>query len=175
MPRVDSAIAQSANQLRLRDLGDRLLEIYGRLAQSGTVLTDLEKTAQSLRSLHEALRSEIADHNAWQRIDNEIRLLEQTLRRPIPEIALGWRQLKRSLIDQIAKSPGTIWADQLNEAITSMDADLGVQNVHQLGVQFVEIRQITEEQFDRADNKLLEDCGKLRPIANGINLLLGGL
>ena len=168
MPEIDGALREAANNLRLDELANRLQQIAQQYPEAGVNSNDVNLTL----SLNQSTRTGVANHRVWQRIDSQVRLFLQGFSRPLDELTINWSLLKRLIEERVALEPKSEWAAQLAESIQDFDQELQANDSSGFRNTFIDIREVTREQFSHADEQLLADFSALRLIATRIAALL---
>jgi hypothetical protein len=168
MPKLDRLIAAAAEDLPLKTLANGLRAIR----REGIGPLELERTISALDELSGSLQSLAQQHKAWQRIDDSMRLLTNDIVGQSRGVGAGWRLLRRYLEERCGQGSETIWAIQLLQSMTQLDECLASGNSSGAIEAFLEVRQVAGERFAETDEKLLDECGELLPIAAGMDQLL---
>jgi hypothetical protein len=168
MPKLDRLIAAAAEDLPLKALASGLREIR----KQGIGPLELDRTILALDDLSGSLQSLAQQHKAWQRIDDSMRLLTNDIVGQSRGVGVGWRLLRRYLEERCAQATETIWAIQLQQSMAQLDESLATGNSSAAIEAFLEIRQVAGERFAETDERLLDECGQLLPVASGMDQLL---
>jgi hypothetical protein len=172
--KINDRMRQIAEQLDLRPL-IRVLE-HGIPAQNmdSTKASALAEGINSLKLLESAMRELVKEHDTWQRLEADLRLIDNSLTRGLEELHLLWSDIQETM-RELLKESEEVWAVQLRnetnrvaEALKSSEPDRDRQVVPRFRL----FRRRAGQRFFQVDANLRESFAKLASIGEPLLLLL---
>jgi len=148
-------------------------------AMSDLELADATR-AQAIRgarSAAEALRPRlqglVVEHDAWQRIDNQLRLVPDSALQPLDDVMIIWPDLSRAANDLCDPRREAVWASSLKAAARRFDVAMvtGITGDQRLAL--AEFARLARKRFFDVDHELDVLCSSLVQIADPLTELLG--
>lgn len=172
---VNQRLADSARQVRLQDL----LNTVSTLQRKVSLITaDIALLAQfshgvdALARLSVSLPAAVAEHDRWQEVDNELKLVEDS-----PDASLdaqNWAQL-RDLLVPLHSGRDEAWAAQFQKLVNQLADAVGSGQPRKVREAFRPFRSQAMQRFFDVDKKLKLMCDSLRESGAPLNALLSVL
>jgi chromosome segregation ATPase len=166
-----------AEQLDLGPLSRALTYAEERIQQvnfAPSKLNEITAGISSLKLLETAMHQLVAEHDAWQRLETDLRLIENSLGRGLDELDLLWSDIERDT-RHLLKDNRELWAIQLademsrvSRAMTTTTADRTSQSVGR----FRQFRRRAGQRFFQVDANLRDSFGKISNVGEPLLLLL---
>ncbi|MBP7692142.1 MAG: hypothetical protein KA764_09510 [Anaerolineales bacterium] len=164
--RINGSLIQAARALRLPALVSALTQLAGFLTE---LKLDAEKVGlflvgvEAMGYLDAELTRQVSQHDQWQLIDQELRLLDSAVDRgDTAELELSWADLKAKA-GLLYAGPAT-WAAGLRKDSAALDEALSAANPPKMKRAYRAYRRRAGERFFRVDVDLRELCEHLREV-----------
>jgi hypothetical protein len=164
--RINILLNQTARALRLPALLNALAIICKTLASldlDANKVTAFQSGVDALGELDQQLSSLVEDHDHWQVLDVELRLIEVSVDRDLDEFRMLWSDVKLRAEPLYATYPDE-WADALKRECSGLDEALNANNPAKLRRSFHSYHRRVTDHFFRVDVHLKALCGNMRKI-----------
>lgn len=160
---------------------DALLSVFSSIENSmklGDIGASLNAGPQMLRSLWARLQSDVADHDAWQDIDNDLMMLEEqisfanAMEKNI--FKAGWSATWPKVAGLCEARPEDLWSRQLSEYGRSIDADLVAGAWDRVHGNFPTFRSWMSTRFGQVDKSLMSASEQIIRLGNPLSVLVEG-
>lgn len=168
--RINTKLNDTARSLRLGDLLERLASIYSRLTSvklDPEQIRQFEEGLQALRTLEDGLQRLIADHDNWQHVDDEMRLIDSNP----DQLVDAWPGIKANMTP-LWGDGSEAWARNLSDNAGKLDAALAASDPLRAKRLFQLVRRGAVDRFYRVDTQLKRQCDELRAIGGPLNSVL---
>lgn len=125
----------------------------------------------ALMELWHTIEARIADHDAWQVIDREVRRIAVSLRYDTRELEEFWPDLHARLHPLAAGAGQAEWAQLLQAELARLDAALTDAAGARPGAIFQRCSRIIGERFFQVDVDLKRQCSQLRELSDPLTEL----
>lgn len=116
----------------------------------------------------------IKEHNLWQGIEDELRIVDTSLASSLTQLDLLWPALQEKIKPTLAVKGGA-WAAKLQARFTALQNILVKRAPEQsmlIRELFTRFRRACAQHFLFIDTKLREECGKLADVDESLQLLI---
>lgn len=164
---INANLITVARALRLRNLAEAMEALDARLSTvSGDRdrLTRFQVGVAALLHLRERLGALIAEHDAWQAIDREVRRVAESLRFDTSELEFSWPDLHARLL-LLAQGNAT-WATALQSEMEQLDLAVVGSGTQRPAAVFQRCNRLIGERFFQVDVDLKRLCGQLRELSD---------
>lgn len=171
---INFSLYRAAETLRLPDLLDALRRISNEVVLLGAHSEDLElfeEGIEHLSAFSTVLRSLVGQHYQWQEVDNELRLINESLRTDKEELAFWWPRLKVKVVP-LCHAKADSWSPQLGTNIERLDMALESQEPGKILEQFRRFRAQARDRFYDVDKALKSQCDLLPMVAEPLDAVL---
>lgn len=174
--RINDRMCQIAEQLDLGPLSRALTYAEARIQQSSLdagKLSELEAGIRSLKVLQTAMHDLVGEHDAWQRLETDLRLIEHSLPRGLEELELLWPEIERNVKERVKSHPEA-WAAQLSREVSDVADALSSSEANGPLVipRFRMFRRRAGQRFFQVDSNLRDSFGKIANVGEPLLLLL---
>ncbi len=169
--RINGLLTAAARELRLPSLADALRSIRAAAEQHGVSGPDMDRLrlgASAVESLRDALGDLVEQHDRWQQIDSDLRLLSKDTEPPMEDMELVWPGMK-SFVGAVAGSSGEGWARALAQATAELDAAQAAGDMTRVLKLFPRFRQRAILRFFEVDHCLKELCDQIGRIGGPLD------
>ncbi len=177
-PTINGALVATARLLRLSDLREAMAGLRNSLALmqlNGDQLQPFDEAVQRLDWLGESLSVLIRDHDVWQAIETELRMIEDTLVAESPQTAGNglpdWQYVKSLAEPLYAERPDS-WAVELAQDAQRLDQMLTDGDAVRIRQSFRSFRRRAGAHFFDVDVRLREQCDDLRRVGDSIAVVV---
>jgi tetratricopeptide (TPR) repeat protein len=171
--RLNARLTEAARALPLDRLADalaRLHETFHRGRVNHETLARFKGGVDAVADLGVTVTSLIEDHDAWQRIDDELRRVDASVVFDITDLLLSWPEL-RAYTAERCHGQTDEWAVRLQETTEKLDQALAAQDVTRARQFFRQYRSRVDNTFYRVDLELKRLCDELRRIGEPLAAL----
>ena len=133
LAKMNTRLNEKARSLRLGPLIDGLGEIAGAVEGGAAGDEHVEQFLQglgALKRLKEKAAKLVNEHDAWQEIEDEMRLISESVsRHEMDDLELGWDELKCQ-VQGLYESPETSWVARIEKSASRLDEAIesGLEN-----------------------------------------------
>jgi len=162
---INTNLLTRTRMLRLRSLASAMEELHDKLttvAQDKVRLVRFKHGVLALVELRSNIEQLVANHDAWQAIDREVRRIAPNLRYDTSELEQSWPDL-RARLASLAVGDAE-WAQALREEVAKLDAALVGSSGQRPGAIFQHCNRIIDERFYQVDVDLKRLCSHLREL-----------
>ena len=178
--RINARLNQVAHHLPLLELVQDLTVVRDHMIQTHLdrervrQFHEFEKGIDELARLDEKLTTCVSQHDQWQEVDVELRLIQDNMERDMAELELSWLSLQDKAAS-LYSSSAEEWARQLRAESEGLRNAILAQNLAQMKKHFRKYHWCAEHQFNRVDQDLKMLCEQLRIIGAPLSSVLGML
>lgn len=172
--RINKGLVDSARNLGLPDLMQVLNKLQDDLQSLNLNPKRTEeflKGLQALQTLTDTLFNMLDEHDRWQVIDGDIRLVESLIEQDIGELEFSWEDMKPK-VTALFETRSEEWAVNLRNSSKNLDEALPSGNPAKIKRAFRGFRRDAGSRFYQVDHDLKMLCGTLRQIGEPLNDLL---
>jgi hypothetical protein len=175
--RINDRMRQIAEQLDLGPLTRALTHAESRIEEHkmGPVkANEVRAGITSLKQLETAMHQLIAEHDMWQRLETDLRLIENSLVRDLETLEVLWADIENSTLTLLKDCSGP-WAVQLRSELANVTEALDLSTPERDGrakQRFRIFRRRAGQRFFQVDSNLRESLGKLAKVGEPLLLLL---
>jgi hypothetical protein len=172
--RINVALKEAARATRLPDLVAKLTGVHNYLKPLNL---DPEKMGQFTRGLvaldrfSHSLPELVTDHDLWQKLDVELRLVEDTMGQGVADLEMSWPLLKVKA-SRVCGNDGAEWAANLRKFGAALDQALAAQDQPKIKSQFHRYRWQAADRFFRVDKDLKKQCEELAQIGKSLTAVM---
>lgn len=166
LPQINTRLNEVARNLRLSTLVRVMKNAADNLSTLDypqASIQNLKQGTDALLRLNQTLMSLIAQHDDWQRIDQELRLIEANINRDTQELEMAWPYVMHrveTLYDVIT----TDWVVLFTSDVRELDQAIITANPSFVRVCFRKFSGHVGNHFYRVDRQLKDLCENLRQI-----------
>ena len=169
-------LASTAKVLRLPILIEAMSNILNTIEDSQletTKINQFQDSVTSLSELNESLKLLITTHDNWQRIDIELRRIENVneYTSDLLELEMSWQDLRVEVEKQYQDIQES-WAIDLEKEAARLDEAISAQNTPKINRYFSKYCNLARKHFFKVDKKLYDFCGNLREVGKPLAFLL---
>jgi len=171
---INSLLLRSVNDLDLPRLHSRLQQVAQTLQTLGADPKQLEwfeKGVRDLSVLDTELKMQMSNHRGWQAVDNNLRLVEISLDKPIEDLEAAWKILQIKL-NVVLSQKAEDWAEEIKDSSRLLDDAIKTKNYSSIFLFFTTLQTIASDHFYNVDKDMKELCEKLRPLGNQFDVIL---
>jgi len=175
--RINTRLVSAASALRLSGLVAAMTTIghnLDRLRLEQVAMhqfEEFETGVAALASLADRLTTAIANHNAFQEIDDELRRVEVLLDQDVRELTYAWQYLK-PMIQKLCDSSQASWAIKLNAMGAELEHTFVTKNLRTIKPLFRSYRSQASRGFNQVDRDLVTLCEELQKVGEPLAMLL---
>lgn len=136
-------------------------------------IDELTRLVASLADLHGALDALVREHDQWQEIDNNLRLLVGSGAGVADELAVSWPLLRGSLAEVVKVGGAADWTRVVDAAAQALDGELA--RGADAGKCLASLRSLwrrCNQRFVDVDKQLLRTCEQLRQVGDTLDSVL---
>jgi hypothetical protein len=173
---ANNRLIATARELGLGAVVAALRAVLGDLERghgSQVSIDELTRLVASLAELHTALEALVREHDQWQEIDNNLRLLVGSGPGAADELAVSWPLLRASIAEVVGAGGAADWTRVVDAAAQALDGELGRQA--DPGKCIASLRSLwrrCNQRFVDVDKQLLRTCEELRQIGDTLDSVL---
>jgi len=174
---INTLLIGAARALRMDALIKALLDIQKELVLlkvDSSKVAAFEDGIRMLQSMHQRLQSLLGDHEKWQAVDAEIRLIEAMTEQDLGELTDSWEDLK-TLASPLYKDSTETWAVSIQKYSDQLDQFITANNTPKIRSSFRNYVQETALRFFQVDISLKALCGELRQIGEPLSAIIRSL
>jgi tetratricopeptide (TPR) repeat protein len=174
---INSFLLSSVYELDLPTLHSKLQQVSVNLQALGADDNQLEwfnKGVTQLNVLHTELKAQMSNHRAWQAVDNNFRLVEAALVRPIEELEASWQILQRK-IAVVCEAVDDEWAEEIRDISELLNQAILARKYSSIPLFFNKLQTLASDRFFNVDKDMKQLCEKLRPIGSELDAVLKGM
>jgi CRP-like cAMP-binding protein len=175
--KINDRMCRIAEELDLGPLSRALTyaeERIHELAFPPKRVDELKAGIKSLKLLETAMHELVGEHDAWQRLETDLRLIENSLARGLEELDLLWSDIERDT-KQLIQAHQDLWARQLAEEMSRLTQALNAttcDRAPQSIARFRQFRRRAGQRFFQVDANLRDSFGKIADVGEPLLLLL---
>ena len=127
---------------------------------------------KAMERLNEKLEHLVAQHDAWQQVDRELRLLQASVTRHVlMDLEMGWPNLK-AMVEALCDAPDERWVKDLEKVAFEIEGSIesGLENKMERG--FHRYFRHATNRFYLIDSELKNHCQELRGIGDQLSTVL---
>jgi CHAT domain len=179
--RINTRLLGAAAELRLADLlhtlhtgHARLLELQMADEHVAHQVDVFQGSIDTFAELADTLEFLISAHNAFQEIDDELRLVEAWLEQDVSELSKAWQHL-RPKMEKLCRGNQTNWATKLTAICADLEQVLSAEQGNPMAIRetFLDYHSQVNRSFNKIDWDLRNLCGKLQDVGNELAPILG--
>ena len=173
---INRALVSTARVLRLPILIEAMSNILNTIVDSqleATKINQLKDSVTSLRKLNDRLKLLITSHDNWQRIDIELRRIENVneYTSDLLELEMSWQDLRVEVEKQYQDSQEN-WAISPEKEAACLDQAISAQNTPKVTRHFYKYCNLVRKHFFKVDRQLNDFCVNLREVGKPLAFLL---
>ncbi len=184
--RINTRLNQTARALRLPELTEAMKAVCGelrRLSLTSDKVRQFEEGVAALCALNQRLIALVNDHDQWQEVDTELRLIEpvpaQSLIEPglsqyLTDLEFPWSRLKERM-QSLCNGYSESWALAFKAQTEKLDCAIAAQNAERARQCLRLYRRQAGDRFFKVDLTLKRQCEELReagqPLASVLRLV----
>jgi hypothetical protein len=171
---LDSRLTQAAGDLDLAGLTAHLRQLCADLQQRGAdayALRQIDSDVATLDQIATALSRLVAEHNAWQTVDNRLNRFERALGQPIESLNTIWRLLERRF-QALCPPTSTGTCAEIGQSAAGVATALQARDQSAVLEQFSTLSTLARDYFFGIDRSLMNECERVRGIGRGLDLIL---
>lgn len=171
---INANLIATARTLPLSSLINTLRLLYRHLVGldiDQIKLSQFENGIEALSTISQTFNRLLAEHDAWQAIERDLRRLEFSLRYDITEIEIFWDDL-RTKVMRLYQSHATEWAIALHEDEQHLHTALKTHEPQVIKDAFLRYRRQASDRFFRVDTDVKRQCDRLREIGDPFSNLM---
>ena len=173
---INRALVSIARVLRLPILIKAMSNILNMIVDSQletTKINQFQDSVISLSELNDNLKLLITSHDNWQRIDIELRRIENVNKytSDLSELETSWQDLRVQVEKEYQDSQES-WAISLGIEAVHLDEAISTQNTPEINKYFRKYCNLVRKHFFEVDKQLNDLCGNLREVGKPLAFLL---
>lgn len=175
---ANNRLLATARELGLGEVVAALRAVLGELSRSGdhaaraqAAIDELARLVASLGELHTRLDALVHEHDQWQEIDNNLRVLvggpAAVL---VEELALSWPLVRTSIAEVVQAAAGVDWTRAVEAAAAALAGELASKA--EAGKCMASLRSLwrrCNQRFVDVDKRLLGTCEDLRSVGDTLD------
>ena len=170
---INSLLMRSVRDLDLPLLHTRLQEAHERLRALGADEKQLDwfiRGVADLQRLDKELKDQLNNHRSWQVVENNLRLVEAALTKPIEELEASWQtlQLKLAVVCKELKE----YQEEIEETSKYLDEAIQHRKLSAIFRFFSKLQTLAGDRFYNVDKELKQLCEKLRPVGRELDTVI---
>jgi hypothetical protein len=173
---ANNRLLTTARELALGDVVDALRSVLASLARTrvtGTPVDELVRLVGTLDELHRRLEVLVREHNQWQGIDNELRLLVGNDLLNLDEARLSWAPVRTSLDDVLNTGRDAEWTRAIGGEAQRLDRELGSGLDLRSCVACVRnLWRRCNQRFVEVDKQVLQTCEDLQQVGDTLDTVI---
>ncbi|HEX3481680.1 MAG TPA: CHAT domain-containing protein [Kofleriaceae bacterium] len=172
---ANNRLIATARELGLGAVVAALRAVLGNLGRGGAeaAIHELTRLVTSLADLHGALEALVHEHDQWQEIDNNLRLLVGSGAAAADELAVSWPLLRASIAEVVKAGGAADWTRAVDAAAQALDGELA--RGADAGKSIASLRSLwrrCNQRFVDVDKQLLRTCEQLRQVGDTLDSVL---
>ena len=172
---ANNRLIATARELGLGAVVAALRAVLGNLGRGGAeaAISELTRLVASLADLHGALEALVREHDQWQDIDNNLRLLVGSGAGAADELAVSWPLLRGSIAEVVTAGGAADWTRVVDAAARALDGELA--RGAEAGKCIASLRSLwrrCNQRFVDVDKQLLRTCEELRQVGDTLDSVL---
>jgi hypothetical protein len=173
---ANNRLIATARELGLGAVVAALRAVLGNLERGragDAAVHELSRQVASLADLHGALEALVHEHDQWQEIDNNLRLLVGSGAGAADELAVSWPLLRGSIADVVKAGGAADWTRVVDAAAGALDGELA--RGAEAGKCLASLRSLwrrCNQRFVDVDKQLLRTCEELRQVGDTLDSVL---
>jgi hypothetical protein len=164
--RINNLLTSAARALRMPALLSALTRVYNDLASPNfdpDKVKAFQAGVEALGRLEKALNDLVDQHDRWQTLDVELRLIETLVDRDLDQFGTDWTFVKQKA-EPLYIASADEWANALKQESNSLDEALSSNNPIKIRRSFRYYQRRATNRFYHVDLELKTLCGNLRQI-----------
>jgi len=144
---------------------------HGRASRAS--IDELARLVTSLDELHTGLEALVREHDQWQEIDNNLRLLVGSGPAALDEALLSWPLVRASLEAVLQAGDNADWVRSIDPAVKKLDGELDRRA--EPGTCIASLRSLwrrCNQRFVEVDRQLLRTCEELQRVGDTLDSVL---
>jgi hypothetical protein len=173
---ANNRLIATARELGLGAVVAALRAVLGNLDRGSAgeaAASELTRLVASLADLNGALDALVREHDQWQEIDNNLRLLVGSGAGAADELAVSWPLLRDSVAAVVAAGGAADWTRAVGAAAQALDGELA--RGADAGKSIASLRSLwrrCNQRFVDVDKQLLRTCEELRRVGDTLDSVL---
>lgn len=173
---ANNRLLATARELGLGAVVAALREVLASVQRgraSSASIDELARLVTSLDGLHTALEALVREHDQWQEIDNNLRLLVGSGPAALDETLLSWPVLREGIAEVLRGGGSAGWTGGVDAAMKSLDGEL--DRKAEPGKCIAGLRSLwrrCNQRFVDVDKQLLRTCEELRRVGDTLDSVL---
>jgi len=173
---ANNRLIETARELGLGAVVAALRAVLGNLERGragDAAVHELSRQVASLADLHGALEALVHEHDQWQEIDNNLRLLVGSGAGAADELAVSWPLLRASIAEVVKAGGAADWTRGVDAAAQALDGELA--RGADAGKCIASLRSLwrrCNQRFVDVDKQLLRTCEQLRQVGDTLDSVL---
>jgi|GEM_PF-934326 len=177
---INTLLIREVQSLHLSTLAEKMTCVGNNLADSELApenVNQFKKFIDDLSDLERSFKLLANEHDQWQSIDIDLRLIEGTLKYDIAELKTSWfdSDLKAKAESLCGGSIGEKRAFLFKQESEKLDLAIAAQNPAKVTSAFRRYRRLAGLSFYQVDLNLKKHCGQLRLVGEPLNFVLNML
>ncbi len=171
--RLNARLTEAARALPLDRLADALARLHETFHRSGVndeTLARFKTGVDAVGELADTVTALIDEHDAWQRIDDELRRVDASVAFDTTDLQVSWPEL-RAYTTERCDGRAEEWAVRLQETTAKLDDALAAGDAMRTRQIFRQYRSRVDNKFYRVDLELKQLCDELRRIGEPLAAL----
>ncbi len=163
---INTLLNHSARALRLSELLaalQRVCDTMVSLQLDSDKVNTFQAGVDALGKLNQALNSLVEDHNRWQLLDRDLRLIDASIDRDLEDLELWWPDIKLKA-EQLYWDCPDAWASALKKQSENLEDALSMRDVIKVRRGFRTYQHRAANRFYQVDVELKNLCGGVRQI-----------
>ncbi|HEY0989326.1 MAG TPA: CHAT domain-containing protein [Kofleriaceae bacterium] len=173
MSSANQRLLTTARELQLGEVVAALAQVLTNLEHrhvSAASLDELRRLIASLEELHTGLEKLVREHDQWQAIGNNLRLLVGSGAALLEETRLSWPVIQPSLDELLRGAAPADWIADIESAARRLDATVAAET--DPGSSLRDLWRRCNLRFVRVDKLLLRTCEELQRVGETLDSVL---
>jgi hypothetical protein len=173
LSQMNTRLNDKARALRLSALVERMMRVRDSLDHPDLAperISQFETGLETLDSLNQRLMTLVQEHDMWQDIDCELRMIESFLEE-MDELELLWEGIREKATPMCANNPEA-WAISLGRISVSLESAITARDPTNIKRQFRRYRRQVDARFYQVDVDLKSLCDDLRQVGEPLDSVL---
>lgn len=174
LPQLNTRLNEAARVLLRSSIEEALEGVRLALGTTGMDAQGLSLKGISLEAfanLNHDLGKLVSEHDQWQQLDSELRLIEDSLKRDVAELKDVWKDL-RDKIDALNQSGTEEWRSVFQEVRDKLNGAIAAVDEPMIRRHFRNLRRRTSSRFFEVDADLKSVCSQLQKISGPLHMVL---
>ena len=173
---ANNRLLATVRELGLGAVVAALRSVLGTLQRgraSSASLDELARLVTSLDELHAGLEALVREHDQWQEIDNNLRLLAGSGPAALDEMVISWPLVRASLEELLRAAGNADWIRVIDAAAKTLDGEL--DRKAEPAKCLASLRSLwrrCNQRFVDVDKQLLRTCEELRRVGDTLDSVL---